>query len=202
MNSPADRPALDAGALDTLFLAARTHRHWQDRPVPDALLSRAYELARMAPTSANCSPLRVVFVRTAEGKAKLEPCLSAGNVRQTMAAPVTAIFAHDRRFFELMPRLAPHSPDARSWFEGDPAAEFAHALRNGSLQAAYMILALRGLGLDCGPMGGFDAAKLDAAFFPDGRWASNFLCNIGYGLPERLHPRAPRLSADEACRFE
>lgn len=189
---------LDAAALDLLFRAARTYRAWLPEPVPTEALRSAYELARLAPTSANCSPMRIVFVVSAEAKERLRPCLDEGNVRQTMAAPATAIVAHDTRFYDLLPRLYPQA-DARSWFADDPAAARATAFRNGSLQGAYFILAARACGLDCGPMSGFDAAKVDAAFFPDGRCRSNFLCNLGYGDPAGLGPRNPRLAFDEAC---
>jgi 3-hydroxypropanoate dehydrogenase len=189
---------LDAAALDLLFRAARTYRAWLPKAVPPEALRSAYELARLAPTSANCSPMRIVFVVSAEAKERLRPCLDEGNVRQTMAAPATAIVAHDTRFYDLLPRLYPQA-DARSWFADDPAAARATAFRNGSLQGAYFILAARACGLDCGPMSGFDAAKVDAAFFPDGRCRSNFLCNLGYGDPAGLGPRNPRLAFDEAC---
>ena len=191
--------ALDDTALDRLWRAARTHNVWLDRPVDPALLRQAYELARMGPTSANCQPLRLVFVVSPEAKEKLKPALSSGNRDKTMQAPVTAIVAHDTQFFDLLPRLF-HDQGARSWFAGRPHA-YETALRNGSLQAAYLILALRALGLDCGPMSGFDNAKVDAAFFPDGRVRSNFLINIGYGDPATLFPRNPRLDFDEACQI-
>ncbi|MEX2648341.1 MAG: malonic semialdehyde reductase [Alphaproteobacteria bacterium] len=189
---------LDQSGLDLLFRAARTHRSWHDRPVAPATLRAVYELARMPPTSANCSPMRVVFVVSPAAKTKLEPCLSKGNVKQTMSAPVTAIVAYDQRFHDELPRLYPYA-DARSWFADDPAAAAETAFRNGSLQGAYLMLAARALGLDVGPMSGFDRAKVDARFFPDGRWRSNFMCNLGYGDGARLEPRAPRLAFDEAC---
>jgi 3-hydroxypropanoate dehydrogenase len=189
---------LDDAALDRLFRAARTHRSWRDEPVPEASLRALYDLARMPPTSANCSPMRVVFVVSAEAKRRLRPCLSAGNVRQTMTAPVTAVLAHDERFYDLLPRLHP-SADARSWFADDAAAATETAFRNGSLQGAYLMLAARALGLDVGPMSGFDKARLDAAFFADTRWRSNFLCNLGFADGATLAPRAPRLAFDEAC---
>ena len=197
-----DAPAVMDGALDGIFRDARTHRAWLDRPVADALLTEIYELAKMGPTSANCCPLRILFIKSAEGKQRLRPYMSRGNLEQTMAAPVTAIFAHDTRFFEHMPMLAPHAPDARSWFEGDQDAGSVNALRNGSLQAAYFMLAARAKGLDCGPMSGFDQKALDADFFPDGRFQSNFLCNLGYGDPSRLHPRAPRFDFAAVCRID
>jgi len=185
-------------ALDQLFFEARTHSNWLEKPVDPALLERAYEIARMAPTSANCSPMRVLFVISAEAKAKLKPTLAAGNVDKTMAAPATAIVAHDMEFYEKLPQLFPHT-DARSWFAGKPKAIESTAFRNGSLQGAYFILAARAVGLDCGPMSGFDNAKVDEIFFPDGKVKSNFLCNLGYGDHAQLYPRSPRLSFDEAC---
>ena len=193
---------LDNAALDQLFREARTHRYWLDKPVSDALLADVYNLARVGATSANCCPLRVVFIKSAGAKERLKPHLSRGNVDKTMAAPVTAIFAYDRLFFEHMPKLAPHDPDARSWFEGDELTGSVNALRNSALQAAYFMLAARALGLDCGPMSGFDNDTLDAAFFPDGRFRSNFLCNLGFGDASRLHPRAPRFEFDEVCRID
>jgi 3-hydroxypropanoate dehydrogenase len=194
------REALAPEALDALFLQARTHRYWLDAPVDDALLRRVYELARMAPTSANCSPMRVLFVKSAAAKRRLEPALIEGNRRQTLAAPVTAIIGYDTEFYELLPRLYPPA-DARAWFAGPENAEAAAAtaFRNGSLQGAYLMLAARALGLECGPMSGFDNALVDKEFFPDGRIKSNFLCNLGYGNPERLRPRSPRLAFEEAC---
>ena len=189
-------------ALDIMFRNARTHRYWLDKPVSDALLTEIYELAKMGPTSSNCCPLRVVFVKSAAAKQRLRPYMSQGNVEKTLAAPVTAIFAHDTLFFEHMPMLAPHAPDARSWFEGDERTGSVNALRNGSLQAAYFMLAARAKGLDCGPMSGFDNEALDADFFPDGRLKSNFLCNLGYGDPGRLHPRAPRFDFAAVCRID
>lgn len=191
-------PVSDA-ALDQLFRAARTHRSWTGEPVSDVLLAAVYDLAKMAPTSGNCSPMRVVFVRSPEAKARLAPALDPGNVEQTMSAPVTAIIAHDMEFYELMPRL--NTPKSRGWFAGKPAIIEENAFRNGSLQGAYLILAARALGLDCGPMSGFSRAKVDAEFFPNGRWRSNFLCNLGYGDGRRLRPRAPRLDFEEACRI-
>ena len=154
----------------------------------------------MGPTSANCQPMRVVFVVSAEAKEKLKPALSAGNRDKTMAAPATAIVAHDLRFYDELPRLF-HDPGARSWFTGSEAHAERTAFRNGSLQGAYFLLAARALGLDCGPMSGFDNAKVDAAFFPDGRCKSNFLLNLGYGDRSSLFPRNPRLAFDEACRI-
>jgi len=190
---------LSDAALDIVFRKARTHRAWQDRQVSDVLLQAMYDLAKMAPTSSNCSPMRLVFLKTAAAKERLRPALDKGNVAQTMAAPVTAIVAHDLQFHERLPRLAPHV-DARAWFAGNDELIRSTAFRNGSLQGAYLIIAARALGLDCGPMSGFDNAKVDREFFPDGQYQSNFLCNIGYGDAGRLHPRAPRLAFDDACQ--
>ena len=192
--------ALDDAALDLIFREARTHSTWLDKPVPDSLLQQAYEIARMGPTSGNCQPLRILFVRSAEAKKTFEPALSEGNRAKTMAAPATAIFAMDMEFYELMPRLF-HDPTARSWFAGKPAAIEDGAFRNSTLQAAYFMLAARSLGLDCGPMSGFDKAKVDAAFFAGTTWRSNFICNIGYGDKTALRPRNPRQGFDEACRI-
>ncbi len=204
MAAPLDQP-LNASALDQVFRAARTFRGsasaWLDRPVTDEQLRALYDLVKLAPTSANCSPARFVFVRSPEAKAKLRDCLDAGNVAQTMAAPVTVIVANDHEFYERLPYLFPYT-DARSWFVGKPQAIATAAMRNGSLQGGYMILAARSLGLDCGPMSGFDNAKVDEAFFAGTSWKSNFLINLGYGNPAVLHPRGPRLSFEEATRIE
>lgn len=190
--------SLPQEALDTLFRSARTHNAFQDRPVTDDTLRDVYDLLRFGPTSANSSPARFVFVRSAEGKARLEPALSAGNRAKTMAAPVTAIVAYDPKFFDLLPKLFPHT-DARSWFAGNDALAATTAFRNGTLQGAYLIMAARAVGLDCGPMSGFDTAKVDAEFFAENGYKSNFLINLGYGDPAGLFPRSPRLSFDEAC---
>jgi 3-hydroxypropanoate dehydrogenase len=190
---------LDDAALDQLFRAARTHNGWQDRSVPDDLLHQVYDLMKWGPTAANSCPARIVFVRSPEAKEKLRPALAAGNVAKTMAAPATAIVAYDLEFYEKLPKLYPHT-DARSWFAGKPEEHIrTNAFRGGTLQGAYLIVAARALGLDCGPMGGFDNALVDAAFFPDGKVKSNFLCNLGYGDPAKLHPRNPRLDFGEAC---
>jgi 3-hydroxypropanoate dehydrogenase len=196
-----DTTTIDDLALDRLFRAARTQNQWRDRPVPDTKLAELYDLLKWAPTSANSSPARFVFLRTAEGKAKLKPALSAGNLDRTMAAPVVAIVAHDMAFHEQLPRLFPHV-DARSWFAGNPALAEVTAFRNGTLQGGYLILAARAVGLDAGPMSGFDNATVDAAFFAGTNWKSNFLVNLGYGDPAGLFPRSPRLAFDEACRLE
>jgi len=185
-------------ALALICRAARTHYHWTAAPVPDATLKASFDLTKMGPTSANCSPLRIVFVRTAEGKARLKPALAAGNVDKTMAAPVTAILAHDMEFYEQLPKLFPHT-DARAWFVGNDALIEATAFRNGSLQAAYFMIAARAMGLDCGAMSGFDNAVVDKEFFAGTAVRSNFLCNLGVGDPSKLFPRAPRVDFDEVC---
>jgi 3-hydroxypropanoate dehydrogenase len=191
---------LPSDVLDQLFLKARTHNGWTDRRVDDAILRRVWDLMKWGPTSANCSPLRIVFVKTAEAKARLKPCLMGGNVEKTMAAPVTAILANDFEFYEKLPKLFPHT-DARSWFAGNKPLIETTAFRNGTLQGAYFMIAARACGLDCGPMSGFDNAKVDAAFFEGTPVKSNFLCNLGYGDPSKLFPRSPRFDFEEACRF-
>ena len=184
-------------ALEELFREARTHSTWLPETLPVEFLREAYELARLGPTSANGSPARFVFLTTPGAKALLKPALAPGNVDKTMAAPVTVIVAGDTEFHEHLPRLFPHA-DVRSYFVGNKPLIKENAFRNSSLQAAYFILAARALGLDCGPMSGFDADKLNAAFFPDGKWKVNLLCNLGYGDPSKLHPRNPRLNFEEA----
>ena len=188
-------------ALDQLFREARTHNAWQPKPVDDALLGRLLELTLLGPTSANSSPGRFVFVKSAAAKEKLRPALSAGNVDKTMAAPVTAIVAMDMAFYEHLPKLFPHA-DARGWFAGNDKAIAETAFRNSTLQGGYLILAARALGLDTGPMSGFDAAKVDEAFFAGTTVRSNFLVNLGYGDASTLFPRSPRFSFDEAARIE
>lgn len=194
------RAAIPDAALDQVWRDARTHNAFTAEPVTDADLEAIFDLMKWGPTSANCQPLRIVFARSAEAKAKLAPALSAGNHDKTMAAPVTAIFAYDLEFYERLPALFPHT-DARSWFAGKPDAILATAQRNSSLQAAYFMLAARALGFDCGPMSGFDAAKVDAAFFAGTPVRSNFICNIGRGDASKLMPRSPRLAFDDACRI-
>lgn len=191
---------LDDDALDLLFRDARTQNAWLPEPVADDLLRRVWDLARMGPTSANCSPARIVFVKSREAKEKLKPCLIPGNVDKTMQAPVTAIIGHDRAFYEHLPRLFPHT-DARSWFAGKEALIETTAFRNGTLQGAYLMMAARSLGLDCGPMSGFDNAKVDALFFPHGTVKSNFLCSLGHGDPKALFPRSPRFAFEEVCQI-
>jgi len=192
---------IDSQSLDTLFRQARTYSYWLPKPVPDELLKSVYDLFKFGPTSANGSPGRIVFVKSAEAKERLRPALAPLNVEKTMSAPATAIVAYDLEFYEKLPKLFPQA-DARAWFVGNTKMIQENAFRNGSLQGAYFILAARALGLDCGPMSGFDPAKVDAAFFPDGKWKSNFLVNIGYGDSAKLYPRNPRLDFEEACRIE
>jgi len=189
---------LDAAALDQLFRAARTHNAWLDRPVPDSLLAELHDLMKWGPTSANCWPLRVVYVKSPEAKARLLPLMMEGNRAKTEAAPVTAILGMDLAFYEELPRLFPHT-DAKSWFVGNPALIEATAFRNGSLQGAYFMLAARALGLDCGPMSGFDAAAVDATFFAGTTVKTNFICNLGLGDPAALFPRSPRPEFGEVC---
>jgi 3-hydroxypropanoate dehydrogenase len=191
---------LNQSALDALFYSARTHNGWLDREVSNAQLELLYDLLKWAPTSANSSPARLVFVRSAEAKARLLPALSAGNADKTMAAPVTVIVGMDLAFYEKLPQLSP-AVDARSWFAGKDEAIRSTAFRNSSLQGAYLIMAARAIGLDCGPMSGFDNAKVDEAFFAGTAVKSNFLCNLGYGDVAKVRPRAPRLAFDEACKI-
>ncbi|PKM09376.1 MAG: malonic semialdehyde reductase [Gammaproteobacteria bacterium HGW-Gammaproteobacteria-4] len=187
-------------ALAQLFAEARTHNAWQPREVSDAQLQAIYGAMKWAPTSANCSPARIVFVKSAEAKQKLAPALAEGNLAKTLAAPVTAIVGSDHAFHEKLPYLFPHA-DAKSWFEGNQALIDTTAFRNATLQGAYLMLAARALGLDCGPMSGFDNAQVDAAFFAGSSVRSNFLINLGYGDPSVLFPRSPRLSFAEACQI-
>lgn len=192
---------LDSEGLNLLFRQARTHTHWLEKPVENDLLRQVYDLAKFGPTSANMCPMRVVFVKSKEGKEKLKPLLDPGNVDKTMLAPVTAIIGMDIRFYEELPKLYPPA-DAKAWFKDLPANVLEYiALRNGSLQGAYFMLAARALGLDCGPMSGFDNAKVDAAFFAGTTVKSNILCNLGYGDASKLHPRLPRLTFEEACHL-
>jgi 3-hydroxypropanoate dehydrogenase len=192
---------LGSEGLDLMFRTARTHSVWLDKPVEDALLKQVHDLAKMGPTSANMCPMRVVFVKSRQAKQRLKPALDAGNVDKTMKARVTAILGMDIRFYEKLPKLFPHA-DAKSWFKDLPENVLEYiALRNSSLQGAYFMLAARSLGLDCGPMSGFDNAKVDEAFFAGTPVKSNFLCNLGYGDASKLYPRSPRLSFEEACQL-
>lgn len=193
---------IDENAWKQLLTEAHTHNGWLDQPVEDALLHRLYELLRMGPTALNCQPLRLVFVKTAEAKARLKPALDAGNVDKTMAAPVTAIVAFDTQFHEKLGKLVPHWPGARDAIGSMPAPALEGMARlNATLQGGYFITTARGLGLDCGPMAGFKNALVDAEFFPDGQWRSLFLVNLGHGDVSKVRPRAPRLDFDEACRI-
>jgi 3-hydroxypropanoate dehydrogenase len=200
MPKDTQRPALDEQAMDLLFREARTHNGWLDRPVSDELLKQAVDLMKFGPTAVNASPMRIVFVRSPEAKAKLKGALMEGNVEKTMAAPATAILGYDRAFYDHLPRLFPHA-DAKAWFAGNEAFATDTAYRNGTLQAGYFLLALRGLGLDTGPMTGFDADKVDAAFFAGTSIRSNILVNIGYGDESKLYPRSPRFACEEIAQF-
>ena len=189
---------IDQAALDALFLTARSQNKWQPAPVSESQIRRLYDILKMGPTSANCSPARFVFVMTAEGKERLRPALSSGNLEKTMSAPAVAIVATDMAFFEKLPVLFPDT-DARAWFTSSPALAEETAFRNGTLQGAYLIMAARAIGLDCGPMSGFDKAKVDEAFFAGTTVKSNFLVNLGQGDPAGLFGKLPRLPFEEAC---
>ncbi len=193
-------PRLDPSAIKQLFLEARTQNKWQPRDVADSLLKELIDVMKMAPTSANCSPARILFVKSAEAKARLKPLLAPGNVDKAMSAPVVAIIGHDMAFYERLPQLFPHA-DAKSWFVGKPEFIGMTAFRNGSLQGAYLMLAARALGLDVGGMSGFDNGKVDAEFFADTTVKSNFICNIGYGDPTGVMARSPRLTFDEMAHI-
>ena len=187
-------------SLDVIFNAARTYHGWLDTPVEDSLLKQVYDLMKFGPTSMNCGPARIVFIKSKEAKERLKPGLAAFTVEKTMAAPVTAIVAYDLNFYEKMDVLWPHA-DAVSIFKGNDKLVTETVLRNGSLQGAYFMIAARSLGLDCGPMSGFNATKLDQEFFPEGTIKSNFLCNLGYGDPTTLYPRGARLAFDDVCEI-
>ncbi len=190
---------IEPAGLDLLFREARTHNKWRDQSVSDETLHELYDILKFGPTSANSSPARFVFIRTKEGKEKLAPALSSGNTEKTMTAPVTVIVAYDPKFYTKLPQLFPHNPDAISWFTSNDSLAATTAFRNGTLQGAYLMIAARSLGLDIGAMSGFDNAKVDEAFFAFNGWRSNFLVNIGYGDPDGLFNRSPRLGFDEAC---
>ncbi len=192
---------LDDAALDTLMRSARSQNKWLDRPVDRSQLVALYDLMKWGPTSANSFPVRIIFVATLAGKERLRPLVSEGNASKVMAAPVTAIIGYDTQFFEWLPRLFPHR-DMRAGFVGKPELAAASAFRNGTLQGAYFMLMARALGLDCGPMSGFDNALVDREFFPGGRIQSNFLCSIGFGDPAGVFERLPRPAFDEVCRIE
>lgn len=186
--------------LDPLFFQARTYYAWLPKPVLEEQLHAIYDILKWGPTSANGCPMRILFLQTEEAKARLLPALAPQNVEKSRTAPVVALIAYDMEFYEKLPQLFPHA-DARSWFVGKPEAFITEAaFRNGTLQGAYFIIAARAMGLDCGPMSGFDADKVNAEFFPDGKWKINFVCNLGYGDPSQLHPRLPRLTFEEACK--
>ena len=191
---------MTANLTDLIFLEGRTHKAWVEKPVENETLMQAYDLAKMGPTSANCCPMRIVFVKSKESKELLKPHLSEGNVVQTMAAPVTAIIGFDLEFYDHLPKLFSHV-DARSWFVGNESMIHDTAFRNGSLQGAYFMLSARSLGLDCGPMSGFDKAGVDRTFFGGTSIRSNFLCNLRYGDASKLHPRSPPLAFDEVCKI-
>ena len=195
-----DRKTIEATSLAQLFTEARTHNGFLDKPVSDELLRRALDLAKMGPTSANQSPLRILFLRSQAAKERLRPALSPGNLDKTMAPPVVAITAYDEKFYEHLPFLFPHA-DAKPWFSSDHVKAARSAFQNGTLQVAYLIVALRAVGLDTGPMTGFDNAKVDAEFFPEGHVKSNVLINIGYGDAEKLFPRSPRFSFDQMAKI-
>jgi 3-hydroxypropanoate dehydrogenase len=184
--------------LDLLFRKARTHTAWQNRDVALETVIDAYNIARMGPTSANSSPMRILFLKSEEAKARLYPALAPTNVEKSRTAPIVAIISYDTEFHEKLPKLYPPA-DARSWFAGNQPLIEETAFRNSTLQGAYFIIAARAMGLDCGPMSGFDAAKVNAEFFPDGKWKANFICNLGYGDHSKVHPRSPRLDFEEAC---
>lgn len=194
---------IDDESLNTLFRTARTFAYWLNQSVSDETLQQLYDLAKMPPTASNSQPMRLVFVKSAAAKERLRPALDAGNVDKVMAAPVTAIVAMDRQFYEALPQLSPHSTGLKDYFAALPADKLETVLlRNSSLQGAYLILAARALGLDCGPMSGFNNALVDTEFFAGTSIRSNFLCNLGYGNPARLHPRNPRLDFSTACKIE
>ena len=195
-----DHKTIEAQSLAQLFTEARTHNVFRDKPVSDELLQKAIELAKMGPTSANQSPLRVLFLRSTAAKERLRPALAPGNLDKTMSAPVVAVTAFDEQFYDHLPFLMPHR-DMWSYFSGDPVKAARSAFQNGTLQVAYLIVALRAVGLDTGPMTGFDNAKVDAEFFPEGHVKSNVLINIGYGDHEKLFPRSPRLSFDQMAKI-
>ena len=192
---------LDAESIDLLFKGARTQNGWLDRPVSDAQLHELYEIMKYGPTSMNTCPARVLFLRTPQAKERLLPALSPGNVEKTRAAPVCAIVAYDLAFHRQLPKLFPHKEDAAAVFEGKQELIESTAFRNGTLQGAYLILAARALGLDCGPMSGFDAQKVNPEFFPEGGFKVNFLCNIGYGDRAKVLGRLPRLAFEEVCEI-
>ncbi len=196
----ADHSLLGEKGDQILFKNARTYHHWTNKLIDGGILKNVYDLFKWGPTSTNMCPLRLLFITSVEAKEKLKTGLMDANILQTMQAPVTAIIAYDIKFYEKLDYLSPHN-HARTWFEGNEALIHEAALLNSSLQGAYFMLAARAYGLDCGPMSGFDRAKIDQVFFENTNWRSYFLCNLGYGDPTSLHPRAPRLEFDEACQI-
>ena len=190
---------LNDAALDTIFRNARTQNGWLDKPVQDHQLRAMYDLMKWGPTSANCQPARIQFVVSAEGKEKLRPALGPNNVDKTLLAPVVAILGYDLAFYEHLPKMFPHNQTARSWFVGNEAMIQGTAFRNSSLQGAYLMIAARSLGIDCGPMSGFDAAKVDAAFWAGTTVKTNFICNLGYGDPAKVFARSPRFAFEDVC---
>lgn len=195
--------SINPADMDLIFRNARTHNGWQAKPVSDDKLRDLYDLMKWAPTTMNTQPARILFLRSREAKERLKPALSPGNVDKTMAAPVTAIIAYDTQFYDQLPKIFPNNPNARAIFAGDDKKAHAEtsAFRNGSMQGGYFILAARSVGLDCGPMSGFNNAKVDEAFFGGTGIKSNFLCNLGYGDAAKVMPRNPRLAFDEACKL-
>jgi 3-hydroxypropanoate dehydrogenase len=193
-------PSLDQRALEHIFINAKTHSYWIEKDVPSALLTEVYDLCKMGPTSANCQPIRIVFIKSTEAKEKLKPCLFEGNIEKTMLAPVTAIFAYDMEFFNQLAITFPHV-DAKPWFTQSENDTFMHSFRNANLQAAYFMLAARAKGLDCGPMSGFNVEMVDELFFAGTKYKSNFLCNLGYGDDSKAYDRLPRLPFDETCKI-
>jgi len=191
---------IDQLALQQIFLDARSHNEWLDKPVSDEIIEELYHILKMGPTSANACPARFVFIKSDAAKQELKECLAEGNIEKSMTAPVVVIVGMDLEFYEQLPMLFPHT-DARSWYAGNDAKIFETAFRNSSLQGAYLIMAIRSLGLDAGPMSGFDSEKMDATFFPDGKIKSNFICALGYGNESKLFPRGPRLDFSQACEI-
>ena len=191
----------DLNKIKDLFIAGRTHNDWIEKDVPDSLLHELYNLMKWGPTSANCSPARIKFIKSQEAKNRLVKYLIESNIEKTISAPVSAIIAYDTKFYEFIPKLFPHNPEAKEWFSGSEEFAEVTAFRNSSLQGAYFILAARTLGLDCGPMSGFDNVGIDNEFFSESDFKSNFICNIGYGDHNKLFDRSPRFDFDEVCKI-
>ena len=191
----------DLNKIKDLFIAGRTHNEWLEKDVPDSLLHELYNLMKWGPTSANCSPARITFIKSQEAKNRLVKYLIESNIEKTISAPVSAIIAYDTKFYEFIPKLFPHNPEAKEWFSGSEEFAEVTAFRNSSLQGAYFILAARTLGLDCGPMSGFDNVGIDNEFFSESDFKSNFICNIGYGDHNKLFDRSPRFDFDEVCKI-